>query len=47
MEYTPGWSVGWFFVPLYNFYKPYRAITELYLASDPDGGHYSWQGGPS
>ena len=35
MEFTPGWMVGWFFVPLANLFKPYEAVEELYLASDP------------
>ncbi|HEY7515377.1 MAG TPA: DUF4328 domain-containing protein [Vicinamibacteria bacterium] len=36
MEFTPGWAVGWFFVPFANLYKPYQAVRETYLASDPD-----------
>ena len=38
MTYTPGWSVGWFFVPIANLFKPYFAVKEIYLATmDPKG----------
>lgn len=30
MEYTPGWSVGWFFVPFLNLIKPYQAMKEIW-----------------
>jgi Domain of unknown function (DUF4328) len=33
MEYTPGWSVGWFFVPIANLFKPYLAMKEIWQAS--------------
>ena len=33
LEYTPGWSVGWFFVPFANLVKPFRAMRELYNRS--------------
>ncbi len=36
LEYTPGWSVGWWFVPVASFWKAYGAVRELWLASDPD-----------
>jgi hypothetical protein len=36
MEFTPGWAVGWFFVPFANLFKPYQAVREIYLASHPD-----------
>jgi heme/copper-type cytochrome/quinol oxidase subunit 2 len=36
MKYSPGWSVGWFFVPIMNLFKPYFAMKEIYLATmDP------------
>ena len=44
MEFTPGWSVGWFFVPIVNLFLPYQAITEIYEASDPEGDADSWRG---
>ena len=33
LEYTPGWSVGWFFIPFANLVKPYQAMRELWNAS--------------
>ncbi len=40
MRFTPGWSVGWFFVPLLSLWKPYQAMKEIWRASqDP----HTWQ----
>lgn len=33
MEFTPGWSVGWYFIPFANLWKPYAAMKELWKAS--------------
>jgi hypothetical protein len=33
MKYSPGWSIGWYFVPILNLFHPYLAMKELYLAS--------------
>lgn len=30
---TPGWAVGWWFVPFANFYKPYVGLKEIWHAS--------------
>jgi len=30
---TPGWAVGWYFVPFANLVKPYEAMKETWLAS--------------
>ena len=30
---TPGWTVGYFFVPILNLYKPYHAIKEIIQVS--------------
>lgn len=30
---TPGWSVGWFFVPFANLVKPYQGVKETWNAS--------------
>jgi hypothetical protein len=36
LEYTPGWCVGWFFVPVAALWKPYQAVKEIWMAStDP------------
>lgn len=34
---SPGWAVGWWFVPIANLWKPFQAMSELARASDdPD-----------
>ncbi|MEA2521069.1 MAG: hypothetical protein QOI81_715 [Actinomycetota bacterium] len=30
LKYTPGWAVGWWFVPLANFVMPYLTMRELW-----------------
>jgi len=36
MTFTPGWSVGWYFVPFANLWKPCQAMKEIWQASmDP------------
>jgi hypothetical protein len=36
MKFSPGWSVGYFFIPVLNFWKPYQAMKEIWKASsDP------------
>ncbi len=43
LQYTPGWAVGWWFVPFANFVKPYHVVKEIVLASEKDavvGGEY-------
>jgi hypothetical protein len=34
---TPGWAVGYFFIPILNLYKPYLALRDAWQASDPGG----------
>jgi hypothetical protein len=36
MSITPGWSVGWFFIPFANLVKPYINVREIWNASDSD-----------
>lgn len=33
LEFTPGWAVGWYFVPLANLFKPLQAMRELWSNS--------------
>lgn len=33
LEMSPGWAVGFYFVPLMNLVKPYRAMKEIYNIS--------------
>jgi hypothetical protein len=30
--------IGWFFIPIANFFRPYQAVKETWQASDPRGG---------
>lgn len=40
LKFTPGWAVGWFFVPFANMVKPYQAMRELWKASAYGYGQY-------
>ena len=35
-EYTPGWAVGWWFIPFANLIKPLGVVRDLWNESDPD-----------
>ncbi|MCY2976916.1 MAG: DUF4328 domain-containing protein [Planctomycetota bacterium] len=37
MTITPAWAVGFFFVPIFNLFKPYKAMSELWRASQSPG----------
>lgn len=47
LQYTPGWSVGYWFIPFLNLVRPYQAIKEIYQASVGDqvsfDGTESWK----
>ncbi|WP_197994953.1 DUF4328 domain-containing protein [Gimesia panareensis] len=30
LQYSPGWAVGWYFIPIVNLWKPYQAMREIY-----------------
>lgn len=32
-RYTPGWAVGWHFVPIANLFKPFSAMRQIWNAS--------------
>lgn len=40
LEITPGWAVGFFFVPIMSLYKPYQAISEIWRSA---ASPYSWK----
>ena len=40
LRFTPGWAVGWYFVPIANLWKPYQAMKEIWRASKNPG---NWQ----
>ena len=33
LKFTAGWSVGYYFIPFLNLYKPYHAMKEIWQAS--------------
>lgn len=33
MKFTPGWSIGYYFIPILTLWKPYQAIKEIWKAS--------------
>ena len=43
MRFSPGWSVGWFFIPIANLFVPFQAVNEIYRASDPEHDGRSWK----
>lgn len=46
LEFTPGWALGWFFVPIAYFWKPYQAMRALWQnsrdATRPDIQDTTW-----
>ena len=37
LETSPGWAVGWYFIPFANLVKPYSAMVEIVRHSNPKG----------
>jgi hypothetical protein len=35
LKYTPGWAVGWWFVPILNIWRPYLVMRDLWRHSAP------------
>lgn len=33
MDISPGWAVGWYFIPFANLVKPFQAMKEIWRAS--------------
>ncbi|PKH02757.1 hypothetical protein CXF72_09870 [Psychromonas sp. MB-3u-54] len=33
MNFTPAWSIAYYFIPVFNLWKPYQAMKEIWLAS--------------
>lgn len=42
MEFTPGWMIGWYFIPFANLFKPFQGMRELWQVS-----HKQWDANPS
>lgn len=50
LKYTPGWAVGGFFVPIWNLFRPYQVMQEIWKASDPSVNTYdklAWKQAPA
>ena len=45
MQYSPGWAVGWNFVPFANLVVPMQVASELFYSSDPATGPTNWKSG--
>ncbi len=35
-EYSPGWAVGFYFIPILNLFRPYQAMVEIWTGSNPN-----------
>jgi len=40
LEFTPGWAVGWYFIPFANLVKPFQAMRELWAASHAEDDRF-------
>jgi Domain of unknown function (DUF4328)/Protein of unknown function (DUF2510) len=45
-RYTPGWSIGGWFIPFANLVIPYRVMQELWSSSDPHSSSTDWDEQP-
>ena len=34
VDSTPGWAVGWYFIPIANLWKPFKPVEEAWQASE-------------
>ena len=46
MAITPGWAIGWFFVPFANLVKPYQGVRETWDVSHQFAGQIEEQDAP-
>lgn len=46
MRFTPGWAVGWYFVPIMSLWRPFQAMREIWQASEQPGNWQSVQTPP-
>jgi hypothetical protein len=49
-EFSPGWAIGWWFIPFANLVQPVRVVNQAWRASDPgairSGDAYAWKRAP-
>lgn len=44
MKFSPGWSIGYYFIPVLNLFRPYQAMKEIWkVSSNPE----DWQNFPN
>jgi type IV secretory pathway VirB3-like protein len=36
LQYSPGWAVGWWFIPFANLVMPFKVVREVWAESSPD-----------
>jgi hypothetical protein len=41
LEFTPGWAVGWYFIPFANLFKPFQSMRELWTASHGENNQFA------
>lgn len=41
LEFTPGWAIGWYCVPVMNAWKPFMVMRELWRASKTQKGWWT------
>lgn len=37
LKMTPGWAVGYWFIPIINLFRPYQAMADIWKGSCPEG----------
>lgn len=42
LDDSPGWAVGWYFIPIASLWKPYVAMRDIVRASTLDAGLPGW-----
>lgn len=47
LRFSPGWAVGWWFVPIANYVMPFLTVRELAKASQPGAGALDWKSRPT
>ena len=45
-RWSPGWAVGWWFVPIMSLFRPYQIAAEIWRASDPVATPVDWRTRP-
>ncbi len=40
VDISPGWAVGWYFIPIANLWKPYGAMTEMWMGTHSDAPNW-------